>query len=205
MQDPFIDRDGAIVTAVNEGVLQSKLLQVALGYIYNDEKGVLRLNNETRFDAIREAVMNTTRKCIVFVPFLHALEGIAEYLQKHGVDLAVVHGQTPVGARNKIFQKFQHEQDLRVLVAHPACMSHGLTLTAANTIVWAGPTNNFETYEQANARIPRPGQTSKTLIVHIVGAPVERLAYARLRDRATFQGLLLQMFREQDLEYEAST
>lgn len=196
----LITNAGETVTAVNEGVLQSKLLQVALGYIYDDKKGVLRLNNETRLDAIREAVEGTTRKCIVFVPFIHALEGIAEFLQKQGVDLAVVHGQTPVAVRNRIFQKFQNEQELRVLVAHPGCMSHGLNLTAANTIIWAGPINNFETYEQANARIPRPGQTSKTLIIHVVGTPVERLAYLRLRDRATFQGMLLQLFREQELE-----
>jgi SNF2 family DNA or RNA helicase len=76
-------------------------------------------------------------------------------------------------------------------------MAHGLTLTSANTIIWYSPTNSFETYEQANARIVRPGQTSKTLIAHLVGTSVERAVYARLQDRKSFQGLLLSLFHQQ--------
>jgi len=194
-------RNGENITAANEGVLQSKLMQVALGYIYTDAKGVYKLPNESRLEAVQEIVEATSRKVICFVPFIHALEGVAKHLQQH-TSVAVVHGQTPIGQRNKIFQKFQQDPDEpHCIVAHPACMSHGLTLTEANTIVWVGPVNNYETYEQANARIIRPGQTSKTLIVHIVGAPVEKLAYRRLQERGTFQGMLLELFHSQDLEF----
>lgn len=192
--------NGETVTAANEGVLQSKLMQVALGYIYTDKKGVFKLPNDSRLDAIREIVVGTSRKVICFVPFIHALEGLAEYLQKH-TSIAVVHGGTPVGARNKIFRRFQEDSEPHTIIAHPGCMSHGLTLTSANTIVWVGPVNSYETYEQANARIVRPGQTSKTLIVHTVATPVERLAYRRLQERGSFQGMLLELFRQQELEF----
>ena len=193
-------KQGEAVTAVNEGVLQNKLLQVSLGFIYTDKRGIYRLPNETRLDAIRECVQGTTRKVIVFVPYLHALDGIAEYLQRY-TSISVIHGDVPVGQRNKTFRAFQEEAEPHTIVAHPGCMSHGLTLTAANTIVWAGPVNNFETYEQANARIIRPGQNYKTLVVHIVGAPVEKLAYKRLRERGTFQGMLLELFKQQALDF----
>ena len=53
--------------------------------------------------------------------------------------------------------------------AHPECMSHGLTLTAADTIIWFGPVTKLETYEQANARITRVGQTHKQQIIKLVG------------------------------------
>ena len=197
----LMTRNGENVTAANEGVLQSKLLQVALGYIYTDKKGVYNLPNEARLDAVREIAQGTSRKVICFVPYIHALEGVAAHLQKF-TGVAVVHGQTPVAARNKIFRQFQDDPDgPHVIVAHPACMSHGLTLTAANTVVWVGPVNNYETYEQANARIVRPGQTSKTLIVHVVGTPVERLAYRRLSERGQFQGMLLELFHSQEMEF----
>jgi SNF2 family DNA or RNA helicase len=195
-----ITKNGESVTAVNEGVLQSKLLQVSLGYIYTDKRGTVALPNANRLEQLRELVEQTSRKVIVFVPFLHALEGVAAFLQKH-TSIAVVHGQTPIGARNKIFRSFQEEYKPHTIVAHPACMSHGLTLTAANMIVWFGPVNNYETYEQANARIIRPGQTSKTIVAHLVGSPVERLAYKRLQERGTFQGMLLELFRQQELEF----
>jgi hypothetical protein len=80
-------------------------------------------------------------------------------------------------------------------------MAHGLTLTSANTVVWYCPTNSLEIYEQANARIARPGQTSKTMIVHLAGTPVEKATYARLRERSKMQGMLLELFHKHDVEY----
>lgn len=191
---------GETITAVNEGVLQMKLMQVALGYIYTDKHGVYELPNKPRLDALTELVESTSHKVIVFVPFIHALEGVAAHLGKTE-SIRVVHGQTPVGIRNKVFSAFQNEAEPRIIVAHPGCMSHGLTLTAADTIVWFGLVNNFETYEQANARIARPGQKNKTLICHLIGTPVEKLTYRRLQERGSFQGMLLELFRQQELEF----
>lgn len=191
----MMTKDGETITAANEGVLQSKLLQVACGFIYNDKKGVLKLPVQPRLDAIRDIVESTSRKFIIFVPFLHALAGVENFIGDTE-NIAVVHGSVPIISRNKIFREFQEGKEIRGIVAHPACMSHGLTLTAANTVIWYSPTNNYETYEQANARIYRPGQTSKTLIVHMVGTPVERLVYQRLQQRKTFQGLLLELFHD---------
>lgn len=197
----IVTNAGQSVTAVNEGVLQSKLMQVALGYVYTDKGTTYKLSGTARLDALKEVIDETDRKVIVFVPFIHALEGVAEFLQKHGLSVAVVNGSTPQGARTKIFRAFQEDAAPRVLVAHPQCMAHGLTLTAANTIVWYGPTNSLEIYEQANARITRPGQTAKTLIAHIGGSPVEKLAYARLRAKGKMQGLLLELFKTQNLDF----
>lgn len=190
--------NGETITAANEGILQSKLLQVSCGFIYTDTKGILRLPVQPRLDALLNIIESTDRKFIVFVPFVHALEGVAAHLLKADEDIVVVHGGTPVGLRNKIFRSFQETDSPRGIVAHPGCMAHGLTLTAANTIIWYSPTNSFETYEQANARIVRPGQTSKTLIAHLVGTSVERAVYQRLQDRKSFQGLLLGLFKGQE-------
>jgi SNF2 family DNA or RNA helicase len=80
-------------------------------------------------------------------------------------------------------------------------MAHGLTLTEGNMIVWYAPTSSLEIYEQANARIVRPGQKRKCLIAHLCGTPVEKATYARLQSKSKMQGLLLAMFKDQDLEY----
>ena len=82
-------------------------------------------------------------------------------------------------------------------------MAHGLTLTAADTIVWYCPYPDLEIYEQANARITRPGQKHKTLIVHLQGTPIERRIYSRLRSKGSLQGTLLEMFRGVDDQYAA--
>lgn len=196
---------GDTITAANEGVLQNKLLQVACGYIYTDmmngEKQVYALPNAARLTALDETVAETDRKVIVFVPFVHALEGVVTHLRGQGHDVEAVHGAVSRGKRDAIFRGFQHGTSPRIIVAHPQCMAHGLTLTAANVIVWYAPTQSLEIYEQANARIVRPGQTAKTLIAHLYGTPVERVTYARLRARGSMQGLLLALFRQQELVF----
>lgn len=193
---------GENITAANEGVLCGKLLQVSAGYVYTDKGTVYELPNTKRLAALEEIVNETEpeRKIIVFVNFIHALEGVALHLKRAGHTVEVVYGKTSRSQRDAIFSKFQNETDPRIIVAHPQCMSHGLTLTAANTIIWYNPTQSLETYEQANARITRPGQTSKTLIAHMVGTTVEKLVYQRLKQRGKQQGVLLDLFKNQTME-----
>ncbi|MEF4262398.1 helicase-related protein, partial [Escherichia coli] len=85
-----------------------------------------------------------------------------------------------------------------VLVAHPECMSHGLTLTEASTIVWWGPPSSLETYEQANGRITRAGQRHSQLIVNMMGTRLEARVFKLLESRANVQRALLEMFERQD-------
>lgn len=188
------------ITAANEGVLQSKLLQVACGFMYTDEHKVYTLPNKPRMEALRDFCRASAAKVIVFVPFVHALQSIADYLRKEGETVEMVYGGTSKTTRDRVFADFQNGPSPRVLVAHPQCMAHGLTLTAASTIVWYTATNNPEHYEQANGRIRRPGQKEKQLIVHLTGTPVERVAYNRLKSRGRMQGMLLELFHQQELE-----
>ena len=83
-----------------------------------------------------------------------------------------------------------------MLVANASTMSHGLTLTAATTIIWYAPVHSNEVYEQACARVRRPGQTRTTVIAHIAGSDIERRVYKRLQDKQSMQGVLLDMMKE---------
>lgn len=195
-----VTNSGESITSANEGVLHNKLLQVACGYLYTDTGTIYALPNTQRLKALEEAIAETDRKVIVFVPFVHALQGVAEHLRKVGHSVEVVYGATSSGNRDRIFRAFQEDATPRVLVAHPMCMAHGLSLTSANTTVWFAPCMSLETYSQANARTVRPGQTAKTVIVHLVGTAIEKLTYTRLQQRAKLQGSLLQMFRDAEVE-----
>lgn len=183
------------VTAANEGVLFNKLLQICCGYVYTTDKRVVNLDNGPRIDALMEVLDEAEGKVIVFVDFIHAAEALLATLVKKGVSVApLVTGNTPAKMRAAIFNDFENSATPRVLVAHPKCMSHGLTLVAANTIVWFSPTTSLETYEQACARITRPGQKRKTLILNLTGTPVERRLSTRLKQKSRTQGALLEMF-----------
>jgi len=182
------------VSAANEGVLFMKLLQIACGWLYTDQRGIVRLDNTKRVDEVKDIIDESLGKVIVFANFTHAATELHQRLLKKGVDCSLITGGTSKTHRDNIFGAFINSPHPRVLVAHPKCMSHGLTLTQANTIVWFTPTTSLETYQQANARITRPGQVHKAMIIHLTGSPIESKIYSRLQQKAKLQGALLDMF-----------
>jgi len=132
------------IDALNAGAVLSKMLQIALGWVYTRDKSVITLDNNERLQTIIDYVDQSARKVLIFVPFKSALAGISAALTANDVEHGVVSGDTPMGKRNVIFGEFQEGADMKVLVAHPACMAHGLTLTAADTVIWAGPITSLE-------------------------------------------------------------
>ena len=76
-------------------------------------------------------------------------------------------------------------------------MAHGLTLTAASTILWYGPITSNEQYIQANGRIERIGKHHVSNVIHIEATAVERKMYERLRTKQKLQGLLLDLIQEE--------
>lgn len=185
------------ITAANGGVLFSKILQTSIGWVYSDaDREVIPLDNGNRVSALLDLIESADRKLIVFSPFKSATAGISKHLRSEGVDFAEVTGDTSSAERMAIFSAFQGTDKFKVLNAHPECMSHGLTLTAADTIIWFGPTTKLETYEQANARIRRVGQAHKQQIIKLVASPLERMVYTRLEARHALQENVLDMLSD---------
>jgi len=184
------------INAVNAAVVINKLLQVACGFAYGENEKVLMLPATPRLSLLEELIDECSNKMIVFAPFVVAVDMLYAHLQKAGYDVAKIYGDTPKLERDRIFQTFQHSQAIKVVIAHPQTMAHGLTLTAADTVVWYSPTNSAEIYEQANARITRPGQQNHTHIIHIEGPPIEKKIYSRIKHRLDVQAALLELFED---------
>jgi len=192
------------ITAVNEGVKLNKLLQVSCGYVKTSNHvgsseatvastKVLGLNPADRMKELLDLLQENEHKAIVFVPYIAALKQVYNYISKH-YNAALIYSGVSKSDRDQIFYEFQHSDQPHVLVAQPRAMSHGLTLTKANMVIWYAPVDNLDTYIQANARIVRAGQDKKTVIVHLEGSPAERGVYKRLQNKEALQGVLLEMF-----------
>jgi SNF2 family DNA or RNA helicase len=182
------------IVAANSAVKLSKLLQIACGAVYTNEGQSVWLNPQPKLTELENIIDETLRKCIVFAPFKSIIDQLHSEVAKMGFKTAKIYGDTSIGKRNTIFKDFQHE-NLEVLVAHPQCMAHGVTLTSSSTIVWFGPIDNFEVYEQANARIRRAGQTKHQNIIHLQASAVEKLVYAKLKNKEKTQDVLLELLK----------
>lgn len=200
------------ILAVNEAVKAGKLVQIACGVAYGSSGEEVSIPATPRLNVVNEIVDASSNKVIVFVPFVSAVEQVAASIRSHlspaaqavyrlsnrrdgGGPVECIHGGVSKAERDRIFRAFQHGDEVKVLVAQPAAMSHGLTLTAANTIVWYAPVASNDTFVQANGRITRPGQKNNQYIVMIEGTAIERRMYERLRNRQQMQGLLLDMIK----------
>lgn len=180
------------ITAVNEGVKLSKLLQIACGVVYTSDGSAVEIDCGERLELLLRTIERVQEKVIVFVPFTEVTNMLHREISKHW-SCAVVYGEVGHGERNRIFSDFQNKEDPSVLVAHPGCMSRSLTLTEASTIIWYAPIDSNYTYEQACGRITRQGQKYVANIIHIAGSPIERRSYKRLAARQNLQGVLLEM------------
>jgi SNF2 family DNA or RNA helicase len=184
------EADNGEITAVNEAVKMGKLVQIACGVVYNTDKEEVTIPSTPRIDETREIVRQAEGKVIVFVPYVSSVNMVARELAKD-FSVEVIHGGVKKDERDRIFGAFQKSKDPKVLVAQPAAMSHGLTLTSASTIVWFAPVTSNEVFEQANGRINRPGQKMKNFIIMLEGTPVEKRIYTRLQNKQKMQGALL--------------
>jgi len=186
---------GEEITTVNAAANLNKLLQLSAGAVYSDTGEVISFHAKTRMTALLEVIEEASHKVIVFAPFRHAIEIIAEELKKNGVTCDVIHGGVTVNKRTEIFAKFQTEKDPYVLIIQPQAAAHGVTLHAANVVVWWGPITSTETYLQANARVHRAGQRNPCTVVHIQGSPVEKRIYDMLSDKVDIHTRLIDLYK----------
>jgi SNF2 family DNA or RNA helicase len=131
------------------------------------------------------------------VPFTHTIELLKDRLEKAGISCGVINGQVSVNKRSELVDRFQANKDPHVLIIQPQAASHGLTLTAADTIIWYAPVTSVETYLQANARINRPGQKNAMQIVHIRGSDVENRLYTMLQNNITTHERIIDLYRQE--------
>jgi len=146
-------------------------------------------------NAVKEVIEEAGQKVIVFVPLTGTLNMLERELSKSWT-VGVVNGAVASKKRDQIFYDFQHNKDPRILIAHPATMAHGLTLTSASTVIWYGPVTSNEQYVQANGRVERIGKQHASNVVHIEGTDLEHRMYDRLANKQKLQGLLLDMIQQ---------
>jgi SNF2 family DNA or RNA helicase len=191
-----IQAAGEDITAANAAVNMNKLLQISSGAVYTDDGDTIAFDISHRYKVLREVIDESSKKILIFVPFKHTIDILTDKLRSEGITTEVIRGDVPVAKRTEIFRTFQTTDNPRVLVIQPQSAAHGVTLTAASTVVWWGPTSSLETYAQANARVHRAGQDTKCTIIQLQGSPVEKRVYAMLDNRLDVHTKMIDLYKE---------
>ena len=188
---------GEEISTVNAAVNINKLLQISGGAVYSDTGAIIEFDVSNRLRVVEEVINESSQKVLVFVPFTHTIELLKEHLRGVGITCDVINGAVPVNKRTDIFKRFQETLYPKVLIIQPQAAAHGVTLTAADTIIWYAPVTSIETYLQANARIDRQGQKNAMTVVHIKGSPVEDRLYNMLRNKLSVHDKLIDLYKNE--------
>lgn len=195
-KEALIRADGEEVTAGNAAIVMNKLLQISSGCAYSDNKETLEFDITKRYNVLKEVIAESSQKVLVFVPFKHTIDLLMEMLRADKLTAEMIRGDVPAGKRTEIFQRFQEDPDPKILIIQPQSAAHGVTLTAANTVVWWGPTSSLEIYSQANARVYRSGQKHPCTVVQLQGSDVEKHVYRLLDNRIDVHSKIVDLYKE---------
>ena len=193
----LIEAAGEQVTAVNAAAALNKLLQISGGAVYTDTHEVVEFDISPRLNALEEVLDETVNKVVVFVSYTHTIDLVSEHLTKKGYSNEVIQGSVTPSRRADIIQRFQTQEHPRVLVIQPQAASHGITLTAADTVVFWSPVMSVETYLQCVARIDRVGQKNRMTVVHLQGSEVERKMYKMLQGKVDSHQQLVDLYKQE--------
>ena len=155
-QEMVVALDDEEIDAANAAALSGKLLQMANGAIYNEEKEVFHIHNR-KLDALEDLIEGANGKpVLVAYWYNHDLERIRERFKVREI-------KTSKDIRD------WNNGEIPIAVIHPASAGHGLNLqSGGSTLIWFGLTWSLELYQQTNARLWRQGQKSTVVIHHII-------------------------------------
>jgi SNF2 family DNA or RNA helicase len=191
----LVSAAGEDITTINAAANLNKLLQLSCGAVYADSGEVVAFDSSNRISALKEVIEEASHKVLVFVPYRHAIEIVTAELRKDGIATEVINGSVSATRRTEIFADFQTTDSPRVLVIQPQAASHGVTLTAANVVVWFAPITSVETYLQANARVHRAGQHNPCTVVRLQGSPVEKKMYKMLESKVDIHTKIIDLYK----------
>lgn len=178
--------NGGSVSAANAAVLCFKLLQIANGCVYDDNKKPQYIH-DAKLNALSELVEATSGGVLCAYAFKHDIDAIKKRFGKAAV---LLNSDASIDQWN--------QGKIKLALGHPASMGHGVNIQhGGSNAVWYSPTYNAELYEQFNKRLHRSGQTADRVVIsHILAEnTLDRHVLAVAEQKLDDQGALLAAVR----------
>jgi len=163
-------QSGELATTASILTQLMRLQQIVCGHLRTDDGEIRELKN-SRLSALMEILEEVQGKAIIWATWTHDIQAIAAALRdRFGEDsVATYYGETPQEDRQEIVNHFQKEDsDLRFFVGQPKTGGYGITLTAADTMVYYSNSYDLEIRLQSEDRAHRIGQTKSVTYIDLV-------------------------------------
>ncbi len=185
---------GELATTASVLTQIMRLQQICCGFIQPDE-GEIETIPSNRLKELLELSDEVQGKAIIWATYTHDILRIEEELKlRFGPDsVATYYGGTPQDQRQEIVTRFQDKADpLRFFVGQPRTGGYGITLTAANTVIYFSNSYDLEIRLQSEDRAHRIGQTNKVTYIDMVSPDtIDEKILQALRSKIDIAGQVL--------------
>jgi len=161
--------NGKKVTTVNALTQLMRLHQITCGHFTSDDGTTQSIKNN-RMTELMDVLEETEGKAIIWAHYQYDITNIIkEVVKVHGPGSIVdYYGLTPQDERQPNIKKFQSDPKCRFIVGTPSTGGYGITLTAANTVIYYSNGYDLEKRLQSEDRAHRIGQKKSVTYVDIL-------------------------------------
>jgi len=160
---------GEKMTTVNALTQLMRLQQITCGHFKADD-GTVQEIKSNRLTELMDVLEEIEGKAIIWAHWQSDIKKIIEEIKKvHGPGSVIdYYGLTPQDEREANIRKFQDDPKYRFFVGTPSTGGYGITLTAANTVIYYSNGYDLEKRLQSEDRAHRIGQKKSVTYVDIL-------------------------------------
>lgn len=184
---------GGLITASTAGVCHIRLIQILNGFTKTSDGEILFTDMSPKLRELHDIYFESGRKLVVFAQSVPTVKILLKFFRDKGIKAELIYGEVSRSERKRIVDDFQSGGD-GVLIAQVKTMSHGITLTASNTICFFGPVSGNEAFRQAIRRIRRIGQIKAQRIVKLVCSKFEEWTFEKLDKKQNVGQAMLELY-----------
>ncbi len=161
--------NGKVTSTVNALTQLMRLQQITCGHFTADDGSTQPIKNN-RITELMDVLEETEGKAIIWAHYQYDITNIIKEVTKvHGPGSIVdYYGLTPQDERQSNIKKFQSDPKCRFIVGTPATGGYGITLTAANTVIYYSNGYDLEKRLQSEDRAHRIGQQKSVTYVDLI-------------------------------------
>ena len=185
--------NGKITSTVTVLTQLMRLHQITCGHFTADDGTTQEIDNN-RINELMNVLDELEGKAIIWANYQHDITNIIkEVVKVHGPGSIVdYYGLTPQEERQDHIRKFQNDDKCRFIVGTPATGGYGITLTAANTVIYYSNGYDLEKRLQSEDRAHRIGQKKNVTYVDIIAEDtVDEKIVKALRDKVNIASQVL--------------
>jgi len=162
--------NGKMATAPHVLTQIMRLHQITCGHLKNDDDTITEIKNN-RISSLLEILEEVEGKVIIWANYVYDIKRIVKAIGlKYGEDTIVqYYGAIPAEQRQKNIEEFQDlNSPVRFFVGNPQTGGYGITLTAANNVVYYSNGYDLEKRLQSEDRAHRIGQKKAVTYVDLI-------------------------------------